>query len=76
MKNLSGFGIQGKVLSESAAAGLLEYLKMHQKEDMSFLQELSVLSFSDRMELDEATIRNLDLVYNFQTKSSTLGTLF
>ena len=37
---------------------------------------MSLLDTSKYLKIDEATIKNLDLVYNFATKSVKLATLF
>jgi len=76
VKSLSWFWLEGKDLSISSSSLLLEYLKSNQKSDLSFLNTISYLTYQNNLELDEATIRNLDLIYNFQTKSSRLWTLF
>ena len=55
---------------------LLEYLQSNQKSEFEFLKHISYESFSQYMWLDESTIKSLDLVYNFATKSSVKGTLF
>lgn len=75
-KNLEGFGIENKILATKAAAMLLEYIESNQKTNLWFLRELSYDSFSSFLELDESTIRNLDLIYNFATRSNKNGTLF
>jgi DNA mismatch repair protein MutS len=55
---------------------LLEYLESNQKTELIFLNNISYISFDSFMNLDESTIKNLDLIYNYSTKSSTLWTLF
>jgi hypothetical protein len=37
---------------------------------------MSLLDTSKYLKIDEATIKNLDLVYNFATKSAKMATLF
>jgi hypothetical protein len=54
----------------------LEYLESNQKTDFSFLKTISLFDFSDNLKIDESTIKNLDLVYNFATKSAKIATLF
>lgn len=76
VKNLEWFWIENYKWAIQAASLLLEYLQENQKSDFSFLQKISYESFSGYMDLDEATIKNLDLVYNFSTKSDTVWTLF
>ena len=49
---------------------------MNQKNNFDFLDSISYLETKNCLHLDESTIRNLDLVYNFSTKSASVGTLF
>ncbi len=74
-KNLQSYGIEDKKLAQYASAILIEYVTENQKHDMSFLHKLSYESFSWYMDLDDTTIKSLDLVYNFATNSKTKGTL-
>jgi len=76
VKSLEWYGISDKKLSQSASAMLLEYIESNQKSELNFLNSISYISFDSYMNLDESTIRNLDLVYNFSTKSSNIWTLF
>jgi len=54
----------------------LSYLKLNQKQSLSNLQSIWVYSTSDFLEIDSATIKNLDLIYKFATWSEKDGTLF
>ena len=74
--NLEWFGLENKQLAIKSSALLLEYLKENQKSEFEFLDKISFDSFSTYMDIDESTIKNLDLIYNFSTKSSTIWTLF
>ena len=76
VNSLEWYGISDKKISQIASSMLLEYLEANQKTELKFLNSISYISFDSYMNLDESTIRNLDLVYNFSTKSSTLWTLF
>lgn len=76
VQNLEWFWIENKVLSQKSSCLLLEYLEKNQKSDLSFLNTISYESFSNFMDLDETTLKSLDILYNFSTKSSTLWTLF
>jgi len=76
VKNLEWFWIENKKLSIKASSLLLEYLKSNQKSEFSFLKTISFETFSQYMDIDESTIKNLELIYNFSTKSSTVWTLF
>ncbi len=74
--NLIGFWIEEKNLAQRASAMLLEYLQANQNHDMKHANKLSYESYNWYMQLDESTIRSLDLVYNMATWSKTQGTLF
>ncbi len=76
VKDLSWFWLKDKPLAIKASNLLLVYLKENQKSELKHLKNIWVENFSDSLELDESTINNLDLVYNFQTKSNTIWTLF
>ncbi len=76
VRSLEWFWIEDKELSIYSSALLLGYLKTNQKSEFDFLQSISYDSFSDYMDIDESTIKSLDLIYNFSTKSSTVWTLF
>ena len=76
VKNLEGFWIENKPLAIKSSILLLEYLKTNQQSSLEHLNSISSESFSNYLELDESTIRNLDLIYNIATKSSTIWTLF
>lgn len=76
VKNLSWFGLEWKIMAIKASSLLLDYLEQNQQSSLNFLQTISYDSFSWYLDLDEATIKNLDLIYNFATKSSKNWTLF
>ncbi len=75
VKNLVWFGIDDKLWAQYASAQLLEYIIAHQKWDFSFLNTLSYDSFSNHLEIDESSMRSLDIIYNFSTGSSVKWTL-
>ena len=76
VKNLEWFWIHNSVLWISAAALLLDYIEMNQKSSLSFLNNIWVINYWDYMNIDESTMRNLDLLYNISTQSWSLWTLF
>ena len=76
VKSLAWFNLEWKNLAIQAASLVLNYLKSSQKTDLSYLNKLSFNTFSDSLDLDESTIKSLDLLYNFSTKSSKIWTLF
>lgn len=75
-KNLEWFWIEKYKEAQKAASLLLEYIENNQKTNFDFLNSISLLDFSNNLQIDEATIKNLDLVYNFATKSQKIATLF
>ena len=76
VKNLNWFWLEWFNLAIKASALILEYLESVQKTDLNYLDSLSFETFSNYMDLDESTIRSLDLLYNFSSWSSKLWTLF
>lgn len=75
-KNLESYGVENFSAAQNAAAMLHKYFVSHQMQDFRFLKDLKYESFSERMNLDESTIKSLDIVYNIATSSKTEGTLF
>jgi len=75
VENLVGFNLENKKLAINAANLVLDYLKSIQKTDLWYLNKLSFETFSDNLDLDETTIKSLDLLYNFSTNSSKIWTL-
>ena len=76
VNSLEWYWLANKDLSQYASSMLLEYLESNQMTKLKFLNTISYISFDSYINLDESTIRNLDLIYNFSTKSTTVGTLF
>lgn len=76
VKNLTWFWLEDEIMAIKASSLLLDYIEQNQQSSLSFLQSICYDSFSWYLELDEATIKNLDLIYNFATKSSKNWTLF
>lgn len=75
-KNLEWFGLEKLKEAQRASNLILEYIENNQKTNFDFLKSMSLLDTSKYLKIDEATIKNLDLVYNFATKSVKLATLF
>ncbi|MCX6560457.1 MAG: DNA mismatch repair protein MutS [Candidatus Aminicenantes bacterium] len=61
---LHGFDLEDKPRAATAAGALLYYLKKVRKDSVSLIGRLSLVRPSDRLILDAATIRNLELVRN------------
>ncbi len=75
-QNLISFWIENHTHAIIAAAQLLNYISWNQKENLDFLTNLSYIENHHFMGLDESTIQSLDLVYNYTTKSASVGTLY
>lgn len=73
-KNLEGFGISKMKQGVKAAANLVMYLRETQKSQLAHINKISIYNPYDCMILDDQTIRNLDLIYNYQIKGKE-GTL-
>ena len=75
---LSGFGIDSFVIGLKAAAALLSYVKENQKTELPHIQKITSYRHSDVMLLDEATLRNLELLHtarDFRQEGSLLQVL-
>lgn len=66
--NLKGLGLELD-LDIITIGSVLQYLKETQKNTFSFLKTPRQISSRDKMILDEATISNLELIYNQQDSS-------
>ncbi len=63
VKSLKGFGIDEYSAGIMAAAELYKYLQQTQRTELAHITKLSVYHTRDYMLLDQATIRNLELIY-------------
>ncbi|MDP2624642.1 MAG: DNA mismatch repair protein MutS [Candidatus Peregrinibacteria bacterium] len=78
VNSLEAFGIDKWPFAIQAAGLLMNYLKDTQKAPLTHLKKLTPYSPDDHMILDEATMRNLELVSTIrdsQKKGSLLGVL-
>ncbi len=73
--SLTGFGIEDKNLAISAAGSIIHYIEETQKHTLSHIENIRFYTMSEFMVLDNATIRNLELVFNLQD-NTTDRTLF
>lgn len=76
--NLNGFGIEGKSAAIMAAGRLLAYLLETQKNELKHIGKIKYYSINDFMPLDEATLKNLELLYTLrdqQKEGSLLSVL-
>jgi DNA mismatch repair protein MutS len=60
--SLQGFDLEDKPRAVSAAGALLHYLKQVRRDSVGLVGRLSLVRPADRMILDAATVRNLELV--------------
>jgi DNA mismatch repair protein MutS len=75
---LDGYGLKGKSSAVSAAGGVLQYLRVTQKNSLSQLVNIRSYSTASFMVLDQFTRRNLELVETIRTRKargSLLGIL-
>lgn len=66
VRSLEGFGIANYKVGIEAAANLLAYLKETQKTTLEHINHLALYNFSEYMVLDEATLRNLEILKTIQ----------
>ncbi len=64
--SLKGFGLADSDPRVPAAGAVLEYLENQHKTLLPHIRTLSLYSDADAVELDESTIRNLELLRNLQ----------
>ena len=66
VKSLAGFGLDGKPLAVAAAGALLHYVKKVRKDSVALVHRVVYVPPGDRLVLDTATVRNLELVRNLR----------
>jgi len=76
VKNLKGFGLENNDGLIVSAGNIISYLKETQKTDLKHISKIKNYHFSDYMQLDEATIRNLELLFPINTDGIQDATLF
>jgi len=79
VKSLSGFGINDESKLIIPAGIIIKYLNETQKTSLNHINSIKKYNYSDYMQLDLSTIRNLELIYpiqnNADAKLTFLGTL-
>ncbi len=75
VSTLDGFGCTDMPYAISAAGGLMQYLQDTQKNGLSHISRLSMVSRSAYMQLDVNTRRNLELTEGIRTGSGGKNTL-
>ncbi|MBU1446106.1 DNA mismatch repair protein MutS [Patescibacteria group bacterium] len=68
VKTLNGFGLEDKDVAIEAAGFVMNYLFETQKTDLSHIKKISYFSISKYMPIDEATLRNLELLYTLRDR--------
>jgi len=63
VENFKGFGLEDLTAGITSAGKLIEYVKENRKMDMVHINKLSRANNEKYMLLDDATIRNLELIY-------------
>ncbi|UCE92411.1 MAG: DNA mismatch repair protein MutS [Methanobacteriota archaeon] len=74
LQSVEGIGLSDKTLAISSAGAILRYLESTQKRALGFVSKPRFVSASDRLSLDQATLRNLEVVRNVRdgSKENTL----
>ncbi|MDR2087789.1 MAG: DNA mismatch repair protein MutS, partial [Clostridiales Family XIII bacterium] len=78
VRSPEGLGLAEKPFLTRALGGLLQYLNETQKQTLAHMRRLRVYSADDRMSLDKATLRNLEIteaLHDGQARGSLLGVL-
>ncbi|MBU1076733.1 MAG: DNA mismatch repair protein MutS [Spirochaetes bacterium] len=75
IKTMEGFGIENKPHIIASAGAVIHYIQETQKQTIRHIDNIKFYSSSDFMELDNATIKNLELVLN-QYDNTVSYTLF
>lgn len=76
VNNLIWYWIENKKSSIISSALLLDYLENNQKTNLFLLDSIWYINNSWFLELDDSTLKNLDIIFNFSTQSQDIGTLF
>ena len=70
LQSLEGLGISDKPLAISTAGAVLRYLETTQKRSLDFLSVPKYRSTSDKLVLDQTTLRNLEVLKNVRDGTS------
>ncbi len=66
VKSLTGFGLDNHEIAVNAAGFLFNYLFETQKNDLKHIQKVKYFFTDEYMPMDEATLRNLELLYTLR----------
>ncbi len=73
-RSLRGFGCEAMPAAIGAAGALIRYVQEMQKQALPHLRGIETIRFSDYLQIDDTSCRNLELLSNIQTGTRT-GTL-
>ena len=76
VRSLEGFGLNGHPAAAVAAGVILHYVQMTQKLDALHLDSLRFVEHATELQLDQVTVRNLELVEPLVSGQDTRSTLF
>src|SRR5665213_1951878 len=76
VKSLEGFGLEGHEAAAIAAGAVLHYVRTTQKNDALHVDTLKFEEHSGALELDQVTVRNLELVEPLFVGQDSRATLF
>ena len=76
VKSLEGFGLTGHAGAAIAAGAVLHYVRTTQKNEALHIDSLKFQEHSDALELDQVTVRNLELVEPLFAGQDDRATLF
>ncbi len=69
LQTIEGLGLSDRPVAASSAGAILRYLETTQKRGLEFVSRPSYFSLSDKLILDQATMRNLEVVRNVHDAS-------
>ena len=76
VRSLEGFGLSGHEAAAIAAGAVLHYVRSTQKNDALHIDSLKFEEHSTALELDQVTVRNLELVEPLFSGQDDRATLF
>ena len=69
LQSIGGLGLSERLAAASSAGAVLRYLETTQKRSLEFLSKPRFYSISDKLILDQTTLRNLEIVRNVRDAS-------
>lgn len=74
LTSLESFGLEDKKINIAVSGALLQYLTTTQKNELSHLKKISLISDNQKMTINSATLRNLEIMRNLRDNTER-GTL-